>query len=177
MLLQFNSDETLSYGELLSRLGVEPCEEATCAIIGLYAGNAKLLLREKAEGLPPLPAPKAGEARTVVRREDVIKFNAAFTHRLAKIRVNQVQLKETKAEVQETTDRVLAERHYVVDAAVVRVMKNRKESSHNDLVAGVLGMLRFAAQPSDIKKRIEVLIEREYLERDSRDPSIYRYLA
>ena len=30
---------------------------------------------------------------------------------------------------------------------------------------------------SDLKKRIESLIEREYLERDPRDPNIYNYLA
>lgn len=32
-------------------------------------------------------------------------------------------------------------------------------------------------QPSDLKKRIESLIDREYLERDESDPQTYKYLA
>jgi cullin-4 len=88
-----------------------------------------------------------------------------------------VQLRETKEEVQETTEKVLAERHFIVDAAIVRFMKSRKEAKHNELVSEVIGMLRFQAQPPDIKKRIEHLIEREYLERDGTDNSLYRYLA
>ena len=36
--------------------------------------------------------------------------------------------------------------------------------------------LKFPAKPVDLKKRIESLIEREYLERDA-NPSIYNYLA
>ena len=38
-------------------------------------------------------------------------------------------------------------------------------------------MNRFSATTSDIKKRIESLIEREYLERDKDDNSSYNYLA
>lgn len=37
--------------------------------------------------------------------------------------------------------------------------------------------LKFPARPVDLKKRIESLIEREYLERDESSPQIYRYLA
>ena len=33
------------------------------------------------------------------------------------------------------------------------------------------------AQPADLKKRIESLIDREYLERDKTNPTIYHYLA
>ncbi|AES96665.1 cullin protein neddylation domain protein [Medicago truncatula] len=35
----------------------------------------------------------------------------------------------------------------------------------------------FLPNPTDIKKRIESLIERDYLERDSIDNNLYRYLA
>jgi cullin-4 len=34
-----------------------------------------------------------------------------------------------------------------------------------------------SAQPSDLKKRIESLIEREYLERDDDDSNMYHYVA
>ena len=36
---------------------------------------------------------------------------------------------------------------------------------------------RFLPNPTVIKKRIESLIEREFLERDANDRKLYRYLA
>jgi hypothetical protein len=37
--------------------------------------------------------------------------------------------------------------------------------------------LKFPIKPADLKKRIESLIDREYLERDKTNPQIYNYLA
>jgi cullin-4 len=37
--------------------------------------------------------------------------------------------------------------------------------------------LKFPLKPADLKKRIESLIDREYLERDPASASTYRYLA
>ena len=37
--------------------------------------------------------------------------------------------------------------------------------------------LKFAVRPADLKKRIESLIEREYLERDGTNASLYHYVA
>ena len=56
--------------------------------------------------------------------------------------------------------------HAQIDAAIVRVMKTRKSLSHKLLVAELLQQLRFPIKASDLKKRIESLIDREYLERD-----------
>ena len=59
--------------------------------------------------------------------------------------------------------------------------RSRKELSHAQLVSEVLSQLssRFKPEVSLIKKRIEDLIVREYLERpDEEDaPSKYRYVA
>eukprot|EP00455_Lapot_gusevi_P049188 TRINITY_DN692_c0_g1_i13.p1 TRINITY_DN692_c0_g1~~TRINITY_DN692_c0_g1_i13.p1 ORF type:complete len:108 (+),score=18.96 TRINITY_DN692_c0_g1_i13:212-535(+) len=72
--------------------------------------------------------------------------------------------------------------HYLfcrVEAAVVRIMKARKTLEHNQLVVEVSKQLsaRFPVEPTFIKKRIESLIEREYLERDKNDRRLYHYLA
>jgi cullin 3 len=58
-------------------------------------------------------------------------------------------------------------------------MKARKKINHNDLVAEVTRQLyyRFNPSPPFIKKRIESLIEREYLQRDPDDNKVYNYLA
>lgn len=58
-------------------------------------------------------------------------------------------------------------------------MKARKTMEHSLLIAEVTKQLqaRFMANPMVIKKRIESLIEREYLERSKADRKMYNYLA
>ena len=68
-------------------------------------------------------------------------------------------------------------RQYQVDAVIVRTMKARKTLSHNLLMSELMTQLKFPARPGDLKKRIESLIEREYLARDENDNSLYNYLA
>lgn len=64
----------------------------------------------------------------------------------------------------------------IIDATCVRVMKARKVEIHNNLVQMIIQQIHmFQAQPLLIKKRIESLIEREYLERDPKDRAKYIY--
>ena len=59
-----------------------------------------------------------------------------------------------------------------IDAAIVRIMKTRKTLSHKLLVSELMVQLKFPVRGADLKKRIESLIDREYLERDSSDPNV-----
>ena len=61
---------------------------------------------------------------------------------------------------------------YQIEAAVVRIMKARKQPSHTLLVAEVLLTLKFSLKAADLKKRIEALIEQEYLARDTSDQNV-----
>ena len=56
-------------------------------------------------------------------------------------------------------------------------MKMRKTLSHNLLVSEVYNQLKFPVKPADLKKRIESLIDRDYMERDKKNPSQYNYIA
>lgn len=56
-------------------------------------------------------------------------------------------------------------------------MKMRKTLSHNLLISELFNQLRFPAKPIDLKKRIESLIEREYMCRDKNDNNNYNYIA
>ena len=87
--------------------------------------------------------------------------------------------RESDAEKADTRERVEEDRKPQIEAAVVRVMKSRKALGHNEIVAEVTRQLsaRFQPQPAAIKKRIESLIDREYLERDAQDRTLYRYVA
>lgn len=66
-----------------------------------------------------------------------------------------------------------------IEAAIRHIMKARKRLQHNVLVAEVTEQLkaRFLPSPVVIKKRIEGLIEREYLSRTTEDRKIYTYVA
>ena len=46
-----------------------------------------------------------------------------------------------------------------------------------NLVNELMTQLKFEARREDLKKRIESLIEREYLERDKAQSGTYNYLA
>jgi cullin 1 len=57
-------------------------------------------------------------------------------------------------------------------------MKARKTLTHQQLVSEVISQFNiFKPEPKLIKRRIEALIDREYLERDADTPNTYRYLA
>lgn len=74
------------------------------------------------------------------------------------------------------SENVASERHHVVDAALVRIMKTRKSMSHQELMAEVLKQIHtFRPTVRHVKRRIEDLISREYLERD--EDGTYTYLA
>lgn len=56
-------------------------------------------------------------------------------------------------------------------------MKSRKTLTHSLLISELYQQLKFPLTPPDLKKRIESLIDREYLERDGGSSSVYKYLA
>ena len=58
---------------------------------------------------------------------DVFAVNDDFNERLTRIKVNSIQMKETKEDNDATNERVFQDRQYQIDAAIVRVMKARKE--------------------------------------------------
>lgn len=86
---------------------------------------------------------------------------------------------ETDKERKETEEKVEESRAHKIEAAVVRIMKQRKTLGHAELVAEVISQLsgRFKPDMSMIKKRIESLMEREYMERVAGERQSYRYMA
>ncbi|CAO3641310.1 unnamed protein product [Cunninghamella blakesleeana] len=106
--------------------------------------------------------------------------NTGFTANLARIKIQSLASKvESDAERKNTKDKVDEERLHQIEAAIVRIMKDRKSMEHNLLIAEVTKQLsaRFLPSPVMTKKRIEALIDREYLERDPDDRRSYKYLA
>ena len=92
-----------------------------------------------------------------VSETDTFTFNPSFTDPKMRIKINQIQLKETKEENKETHQRVAADRHYETQAAIVRIMKSRKRISHNELIIEVINATksRGVLSQSDIRRNIE----------------------
>nr|POE48122.1 isoform 3 of cullin-3 [Quercus suber] len=118
-----------------------------------------------------------------VKTGDRFSFNDSFKSDFVRIKVNVVSAGnkvEGDTERKETEKKNNDSRGFAIEAAVVRIMKSRKELSHTNLIAETTSQLTAQFKPdfNMIKKRIESLIEREYLERieDAPVPS-YRYLA
>ncbi|KAH7573592.1 hypothetical protein JRO89_XS03G0177700 [Xanthoceras sorbifolium] len=83
---------------------------------------------------------------------------------------------DEKKKVIEDVDK---DRRYAIDASIVRIMKSRKVLGHQQLVLECVEQLGRMFKPDfkAIKKRIEDLITRDYLERDKTNPNMFRYLA
>lgn len=117
--------------------------------------------------------PKGREIETT----DTFTLNANFHDSRYRIKINTVQLKETAAENKETHERVAADRNYETQAAIVRILKARKRISHSELVAETIRVTRSRGtlDVPGIKRNIDRLIEKEFLERE--DDGLYAYIA
>lgn len=109
----------------------------------------------------------------------VFTFNYDFTSPLTKVKILTVV---TKQETDNTRSATLAEtdtdRKHEVDAMIVRIMKSNKSLTHRLLIEEIIKLSkRFEPTPGFIKRRVENLIEREYLKRDDDDSKLYHYLA
>ena len=71
------------------------------------------------------------------------------------------------------------DRKHLIEAALVRVMKTRRQLDHSNLIAEVAKILsqRFTPSVQMIKSRIDNLIDREFIARDNDDLKLYYYVA
>ncbi|KAK4421074.1 Cullin-4 [Sesamum alatum] len=162
VLMLFNDAQKLGFQDIKESTGIED-KELRRTLQSLACGKFRVLQK----------IPKGRD----VEDDDSFVFNDQFTAPLYRIKVNAIQMKETVEENTSTTERVFQDRQYQVDAAIVRIMKTRKVLSHTLLITELFQQLKFPIKPADLKKRIESLIDREYLERDKNNPQIYNYLA
>uniref|UniRef100_A0A383WLY6 Cullin family profile domain-containing protein n=1 Tax=Tetradesmus obliquus TaxID=3088 RepID=A0A383WLY6_TETOB len=159
-LLLFNEAEELSYGEVQERLNLQE-EDVTRLLHSLSCAKYQILAKEPA-------------GRTI-SKNDKFKLNVKFTDRMKRIKVPLPPTDEKKKVIED----VDKDRRYAIDAAIVRTMKSRKVLQHQQLVLEVVQQLSRMFKPDFklIKKRIEDLISRDYLERDKDNPQLFKYLA
>ncbi|KAL8981560.1 MAG: hypothetical protein Q9177_005532 [Variospora cf. flavescens] len=172
ILLLFNDlppGNFLSYEEIQARTNIPDNELMRNLQSVAVAPKTRILVKE----------PMSKE----VKRDDKFYFNEKFTSQFQRIKVGVVasgNKVEDRDERQETEKRVDLERGQTIEAAIVRTMKQRKELKHHQLITEVIQQLtaRFSPDVNLLKKKIESLIEREYLERvGDIDKPAYRYMA
>ncbi|CAF3555022.1 unnamed protein product [Fusarium graminearum] len=173
VMLLFNDledDQSLTFEEIQAKTNISNQDLMRTLTAIAVAPKSRVLLKD--------PANKS------VKPGDKFTFNASFQSKTIRIKapiINAVSKVEDTTERKTTEEKNNQTRAHIVDAAIVRIMKSRKELSHSQLTSEVLSQLsgRFKPEVSLIKKRIEDLIAREYLERPDEDgaPSLYRYVA
>jgi cullin 4 len=175
VLNAFNDESELSINKIMARIGLEDRDETERVLQSLCVGkDGTRILLKRDHGADPSVKKKI---RTSVEDGDVFTVHDKFKSNNRRIRIPNLFMKETKEEREKTVEAVSRDRLYLIDAVLVRILKARKTILHKDLILQVIDQVKVPAQPADIKKRIESLIEREYMERDAQDRSRYNYLA
>ncbi|XP_064614961.1 cullin-3-like [Liolophura sinensis] len=167
ILMLFNNREKCTYEEIKTETDI-PERDLMRAIQSLALGKITQRILHK--------EPKTKE----IESDHLFTVNDQFTSKLYRVKIQTVAAKgESEPERKETRSKVDEDRKHEIEAAIVRIMKARKKLQHNVLVAEVTEQLkaRFLPSPVVIKKRIEGLIEREYLARTPDDRKVYTYVA
>jgi cullin 3 len=183
ILLLFNDVDTLTLGQIRTKTHI-PDMELRRHLISLSTPKHRILR-------------KGSRGRGISSDDDIFTFNPDYTSKLKKVRIPLVKESSVTKSGEAASGQAAAssaatsavdgsvplpveeDRRHLVEAAVVRIMKARKSLTHNDLIAEVTRQLsvRFNPSPQFVKKRIESLIEREYLERSLDDHRTYNYVA
>ncbi|KAL2891555.1 Cullin 1 [Ceratocystis lukuohia] len=160
VLLLFNETPTYTWEDMISatQLQTEVLEGALAVIL-----KGKVLLMSPSDDKP-------GPGKT-------FKLNTDFKSKKIRIKLDVGGVKEAKQEEVETNKTIEEDRKILIQSAMVRIMKARKTMKHAQLVSETINQIksRFTPKVADIKKCIEILMDKEYIER--LDDDIIGYLA
>ena len=137
-----DEDQNLSYTDIQSATNLIDVELKR-TLQSLACGKFRILTKH----------PKGRD----VNSTDTFTVNASFGDPKYRIKINQIQLKETPEENKDTHERVQKDRQYETQAAIVRIMKSRKSLAHPQLVAEVIEQTkkRGAVEVTEIKEQID----------------------
>eukprot|EP00980_Cylindrotheca_fusiformis_P028787 scaffold22642_cov134-Cylindrotheca_fusiformis.AAC.42 len=173
VLIQFNNGDDIKLPQLMAAVGLDDRSEMERILQSLSMGKEGTRVLQKRDW----DMEEKKKKRTTVHDNDTFRVHAGFKSNQRRIRITNILVKETKEERDKTVEGVSRDRLYLIDAVLVRIMKARKTILHQQLIPQVLEQVKVPAQPTDVKKRIESLIEREYMERDPKERNRYNYLA
>ena len=76
--------------------------------------------------------------KKTITKDDIFQVNLKFRSQMKRITINSIQKKESKKDSESVHQRVLADRKFFIDAAVVKTLKTKKSLRHNELVQEVI---------------------------------------
>lgn len=135
------------------------------ALVSMMSKKCPLLIKE----------PKGRE----FNRTNTFRLNMGFTTNRRKLSIPTPTAKISEQEKSQVHETVVEDRRHAIEAAIVRVMKQRKTLDHQMLVMEVSRLCNpvFKPEPRQVKNRIEELISREFLAREDGSNNMYKYLA
>merc|ERR1719210_3121264 len=149
------------YSEILAQLGI-PDDELRTALLPLIHPKLQVLQKK--------PGGKKIEGNHMFR------LNSKFANPAKRIPIPVFKVQKKAVEPKVPAE-IAQQRRHQMDAAIVRIMKAQRTFSVVELLGEVIQQLqaRFQPDPKQIKKRIEVLISQDYLERDEDDRNTLIY--
>jgi cullin 1 len=168
-VLMYLYTEHTTTSKSFQEIGIAICiedEPLKRVLDSLTFGKYPILVRNR------LFDPKDKTTRSI-KTDDLFTINRDFKCSSRRFQVSMPSLTNMK-----TTERVEEDRKHVIEACIVRIMKARKVLKHTTLISEVLNQLQlFRPDPKFVRRLIESLIERDYLERDAEDLNTYKYVA
>lgn len=162
VLLLFNdvTNESLTYEQIKKATNLDDAD-LTRTLQSLACGKLRVLTKE----------PRGKD----VNPGDRFTINLKFEDKAYRLRINQVQLRETPEENKQVHEMVKRDREYEIQGVIVRIMKTHKTVKHVELVRQTIEMTkeRGTLDLADIKKNIEKLINKDYMERQGADTYVY----
>uniref|UniRef100_A0A673ZNM0 Cullin 2 n=1 Tax=Salmo trutta TaxID=8032 RepID=A0A673ZNM0_SALTR len=162
VLLAFNNSETVGYKELQDSTQMNEKE-----------------LQKTIKSLLDVKMLNHDSQKEEIEAESTFSLNMSFTSKRTKFKITTSMQKDTPQEMEQTRSAVDEDRKMYLQAAIVRIMKARKVLRHNALIQEVINQskARFNPSISMIKKCIEVLIDKQYIERSQSSADEYSYVA
>ncbi|XP_065171049.1 cullin-2 [Atheta coriaria] len=160
ILLLFEATDSLTYKEISEPLLLND-EQFHRHLVSLV--DSKMLLCDTEELTP----------------SSVLNLNMEYTNKRTRFRITAAIQREAPQEVEHTLNSVEEDRKLYLQAAIVRIMKSRKVLKHNALIQEVCAQSKVSFAPSIpmIKKCIEALIDKQYIERTPHSSEEYSYVA